>query len=400
MKILIFYQYFGTPKGKWSTRMYEMNKRWVEAGHQVTVVTSPYEKSDIKTDKFIDRQIIDGINLIVINSADSNRYGMVKRMFNAVVFSLMSCYYALTVKCDVVLASSGPITVGLPALLTKWFRRKPMVFEVRDLWPDGAIELGKLNNGFLRSIAIWFEKLSYKNAALVVPCSKGMEAGVLAKHPQAQTLVIPNASDVALFSDISDKDREVPEGYSRKKLFIYAGSLGLMDEVEQVIEGMKLVSNPEVLWLVIGEGAERKHLESLVDKYRLNNVKFLGIMPKTEVIKWFSLAEASFVTFKDLPVLHTSSPNKMFDSFAAGVPIIQSTKGWIKELVEESGCGINVDPGNPRTFKEAIEKIAADRSFRNILASNARKLALNEFNRDVLAARYLQKLIEINSDGK
>src|SRR5690606_41128706 len=109
MKILIFYQYFGTPKGKWSTRMYEMTRRWVDQGHQVTVVTSPYEKSDIRATNFIERQKIGGIDLIVINSADSNRDGIAKRIFEALMFSLMSCYYALTVKCDIVMASSGPI---------------------------------------------------------------------------------------------------------------------------------------------------------------------------------------------------------------------------------------------------------------------------------------------------
>lgn len=395
MQILIFYQYFGTPRGKWSTRMYEITRRWVKQGHQVTVVTSPYEKSDIRAKKFIERQNINGIDLIVINSADSNRDGIVKRMFKALVFSMMSCYYALIVKCDVVMASSGPITVGLPALLTKWFRRKPMVFEVRDLWPEGAIELGKLNNGLLRNIAIWFEKLCYKNASLVVPCSKGMEEGVLRKHPKAKTLVIPNASDIELFSKVKEEDRRIPEQYVGKKLFLYAGSLGLMDEVEQVIEGMRLVKNPNVLWLVIGEGAEREHLESLVGKYQLTNIKFLGIMPKTEVIKWFSRAEASFVTFKDLPVLHTSSPNKMFDSFAAGVPIIQSTKGWIKELVEQYQCGINVEPDKPKQFAEAIELIANDTTYRAKLAIAAKRLAVKVFDRDILAQKYLQALINI-----
>src|SRR5690606_10515064 len=375
MQILIFYQYFGTPKGKWSTRMYEMTRRWVDQGHQVRVVTSPYEKSDIRAEKFIERQKVNGIDLIVINSADSNRDGIIKRMFKAIVFSLMSCYYALTVKCDVVMASSGPITVGVPALLTKWFRRKPMVFEVRDLWPDGAIELGKLNNSLLQKVAIWFEKLCYKNATLVVPCSKGMEEGVLRKYPQAKTMVISNASDVELFSKVSDEDKKIPERYAEKKLFLYAGSLGLMDEVEQVIEGMRLVKNSDVLWLVIGEGAERKHLESLVDKYGLTNIEFLGIMPKTEVIKWFSRVEATFVTFRDLPVLHTSSPNKMFDSFAAGVPIIQSTKGWIKELVDRSQCGINVEPDKPEQFADAIEIIATDKVYRDRLSANARRLA-------------------------
>lgn len=398
MKILIFYQYFGTPKGKWSTRMYEMTRRWTNQGHHVTVVTSPYEKSDISAERFIGRQKVDGVDLIVINSADSNRDHVLTRMFKAIIFSLVSCYYAVTIKCDVVMASSGPITVGVPALLAKWFRGKPMVFEVRDLWPDGAIELGKLKDGFLRRIAIGFEKMCYKNAKLVVPCSKGMEEGVLRKSPHSRTLVIPNASDVELFSNISEDDRKIPEQYIGKKLFLYAGSLGLMDEVEQVIEGMRLVNASDVLWLVIGEGAERQHLESLVAKYHLNNIHFLGIMPKLEVIKWFSRAEATFVTFRDLPVLHTSSPNKMFDSFAAGVPIIQSTKGWIRELVAETQCGINVEPYEPQQFAAAIEKLASDRGYRDELAVNARRLAEEEFNRDVLAAKYLKEISKLSAN--
>src|SRR5690606_30352498 len=153
----------------------------------------------------------------------------------------------------------------------------------------------------------------------------------------------------------------------------------------QVIEGMRLVKDPRVLWLIIGDGAEKVHLQRLVSKYGLSNVEFLGIMPKTEVIKWFTRVEATFVTFKDLKVLHTSSPNKMFDSFAAGVPIIQSTKGWIKELVERSECGINVEPYKPQQFAAAIELIASDRAYRDQLAVNAKRLAENEFSRDILA---------------
>src|SRR6187551_2716124 len=124
MKILIFYQYFGTPSGSWSTRMYELSRRWVKWGHEVTVVTAPYEKSDIKATKFISRNTIDGINLIIINSGDSNRDPFYLRSMKALLFSATSCFMALTETCDVVIASSGPITVGVPALVAKWFRRK------------------------------------------------------------------------------------------------------------------------------------------------------------------------------------------------------------------------------------------------------------------------------------
>src|SRR5690606_20869748 len=142
MKIIYFYQYFGTPKGSWSTRVYELTRRWVAAGHEVTVITAPYDKSDINPDGFISKTKLEGINLIVINSGDSNRFSITKRVLRAVLFSLFSIFYALRLKADVVVASSGPITIGLPLIFAKIFTRKKTVFEVRDLWPSGGIELG------------------------------------------------------------------------------------------------------------------------------------------------------------------------------------------------------------------------------------------------------------------
>jgi len=138
LNIFVIYQYFGTPSGSWSTRIYEFTKRWVSNGKEVTVITAPYEKSDIKANGFISRQEVDGIKLIVINAADSNRDPIFKRGFNALLFAFMSVYYAWKMNYDLLLASSGPITVGLPLILAKKFRNKKTVFEVRDLWPAGG----------------------------------------------------------------------------------------------------------------------------------------------------------------------------------------------------------------------------------------------------------------------
>src|SRR5690606_32310626 len=158
MKILVFYQYFGTPKASCSTRIYELCKRWVQLGHEVTVVTSPYEKSDIKANGFISRQQLAGIKLIVINTADSNKQSILTTALKACLLCLFSVWYALTEKYAVCLASSGPITIGLPMILTKKIRRKKTVFEVRDLWPAGAIELGLLKSNFQKKMALRFEK--------------------------------------------------------------------------------------------------------------------------------------------------------------------------------------------------------------------------------------------------
>lgn len=397
MNILIFYQYFGSPKGGWSTRYYEFTRRWVKAGHKVTVVTSPYYKSDIKAKGFISHQVMEGVNLIVINSPDSNKDSFLKRAWNAFRFSCISVYFALSLPHDVVISSSGPITTAIPGLISKWIRRKKLVFEVRDLWPKGGIELGKLKNPVFKTLALSFEKLVYKNSALVIACSEGMKQGVLEVNPLANVLVITNSSDVELFGG-SSKNPEFPLGFdSSIPTFIYAGSLGLMDDCSQILNGIHAARDLHFQMVFIGDGAEKEHLMALRSKYGLENkLWFLGLIPKTEVVKWFALARASFVTFKNLPVLHTSSPNKMFDSFAAGVPIIQSTQGWIADLVRDNNCGLNVDPSDPKSFAEAISFLLDHPEEAKKMGEKARNLAEIEFNRSILSDKFLSGLAELH----
>jgi len=375
--------------------MYEMCRKWVAEGTRVTIVTAPYEKSDIRASRFIDRQTIEGIDVIVIRAADSNRDSVLKRAVNALIFALVSCYYSLTLKYDVVMASSGPITVGIPALLAKWFRGKRMVFEVRDLWPQGAIELQIIRNKLVKTLALFFEKLCYRNSSLVAACSEGMEEGVKARVSDVETIVIPNACDVELFHNPGITAPELPNELQGKKIFLYTGSLGLMDDCIQIIQGMRVLSDPDIALIFIGDGAERRALEKAAKESGNPNILFLGLKPKTEVVKWYSIATASFVTFKDFPVLHTSSPNKMFDSFAAGVPIIQSTKGWIKRLVEREQCGINVRPDQPSDFAAAMKRLAEDTEFRTLLSNNAFRLANTLFNRKLLAEKYLLAIKDV-----
>ena len=395
MKILIFYQYFGTPKGGWSTRYYEFARRWVKEGHQVKVVTSPYYKSDIKANGFVSHQEVEGISLLVIDSPDSNKHSFVKRAWNALKFSWTSTYFALTESHDLVLSSSGPITTAIPGLFSKWFRKKPFIFEVRDLWPKGGIEMGKLKNPLIQKLALAFEKLIYHHADLVVTCSKGMEAGVLEINSKTQTVVIPNSSDLELFGGNS-KSPDFPTDFNDSlPIFLYAGSLGEMDDCSQIIEGLKLLSTTKINMVFIGDGAERDLLEKKAKILPSNiNIYFLGLIPKIEVVKWFALARASFVTFKDRPVLHTNSPNKMFDSFAAGIPIIQSTRGWIKELLLNENCGISVEPDSPLSFAQAIQLLVNDQELAKKMGDSAKILAETEFNREKLARLYLEKINE------
>lgn len=391
MKIIYFYQYFGTPKGGWSTRVYELTKRWVQEGYEVTVVTSPYDKSDIKAQGFISHQEIDGINLIVIDAGDSNRFPILKRVFRAITFAKLSIWYALFANYDVAIASSGPITIGLPLIFSKIFRRKKTIFEVRDLWPAGGIEMGMIKKKWQQSLALWFEKKCYQHADIVVSSSVGQQKHILNRFPKKIVEVIPNASDIPLFG--VQAAGQLPEYTIGKKLFTHIGSLGLIHNMNFWVDIAHKVSlmdpNDEILFVFIGDGAERNQLENKVAQLKLKNIKFLGLKPKNELPIWVQNSVATLFATLDNPVQNTCSPNKIFDSFAAGIPIIQTSTGWIYELVNTSQCGINISLDDPKTGAEKLIHLSKNPELQRELGINARKLAETTFNRDLLAQQYL-----------
>lgn len=392
MKIIVVYQYFGTPNGSWSTRIYELTKRWVDSGNEVTVITSPYDKSDILPKGYISKQKIDKINLIVIDSGDSNRFSILKRVFRAITFSIISSYYAIFLKGDVLITSSGPITVGISGLLTKLFTSKKWIFELRDLWPDGGIEMGLIKGRLVIQMSRLFEKLIYQKADFIVTASDGQKQALIQKGIKNKDIgIIYNASDNDLFGkfiDLSEKDLDITQG---RKYFLHIGSLGFIHNVGYLIDAANILKslNSDILIILIGDGNEKLLLQKKVAQLNLNNVLFLGQMPKKAITPWLSNCVGTLFTTLNNKVQNTSSPNKVFDSFAASKPVIQTTEGWLKDLFIENNCGINVNPSDPREMADAIIKYVKDEKLAIQHGLNAKELAENKFNRDKLAVKYL-----------
>lgn len=171
-----------------------------------------------------------------------------------------------------------------------------------------------------------------------------------------------------------------------------------MDDCSQIVKAAEVLNAKgydRTLIVFIGEGTERKALERQVRERELRNVIFLGLVPKTVVIQWLSIAEASLVVFKNVDVLNTSSPNKFFDSLAAGVPVIQTTQGWIKEIVQQENIGINVHPDNPEQMADAIIEICKNSKARNTMTDNAFRLASSLYSRDLLASVMLNEIRQV-----
>ncbi len=397
MKILIVYQYFGTPNGSWSTRIYELTKRWVDSGNQVTVITSPYDKSDIRAQGLISRQKVDGIDLIVINSGDSNRFNRFKRAYRALRFAVISTFFAITESAEVIISSSGPITVAIPGILRKFFRKTPFVFEVRDLWPLGGIVMGKIKSSWLQKVLLKFERFTYRYANAVVTCSVGQKDNIVKRLAFENKInVIPNASDNDLFGFHKDLTKEQWNIIDGKPYVLHLGSLGYIHNCSYLIEVARYI--PDIPMVFIGDGAERKSLESKSKDYHLNNVYFIGQMPKKETVAWLSNCELSLFSTLDNEIQDTSSPNKIFDSFAAGKPIVQTTRGWIHDLVSKEGCGLNADPQDPQDFAEKIKwYFQLDEISKEKFTQAAKTVSQFQFNRDILATEYLKILTHVSN---
>ena len=399
LKIIYFYQYFGTSKGGWSTRVYEMTRRWAASGVDVTVITSVYDKSDLRPKGFITNFDIEGVKVKLVNIRLSNKHSFIKRLYSFFAFSITSIWYALTLKADVIIASSGPLTIGVPGIMAKTFRKIFFVFETRDLWPTGAIELGALKNKTLINLAKWLEKTCYKKADLIVAASLGQQDHIKTIVPQKALVVITNGSDNHLMNEI-DLRLEMPPWGVNKKLILYAGTLGLIDDCATVVnlaKELEVRGRSDFEVVLIGDGKERLMLEKMAEKLELKNIHFLGQTSKENVMRWLSHCHISLLTVKNVKFLDTASPNKIFDAFAAGIPIVQNTQGWIKDYIEKQNCGLTVAKSDPAALANAVVKILDNPELWQKMSQNAKKAALEDFDRDKLSEKmlmYINQLVE------
>jgi glycosyltransferase involved in cell wall biosynthesis len=395
LKILYFYQYYATPKGSWGTRVHEFAQEWVKQGHQVQVVTSIYSKSDLKAKKFIEHQIFEGVVVTIINVRIDNKQPFLKRIYTFLTYAVCSIWYALTAKADVVIASSGPITVGIPGLVAKYLRGKKLVFEARDLWPEGAIELGLIKNKFFQKAAYALESRCYKASSLVVALSIGMRQNIERRFPGTRVIDVTNAANIPLFSGkVKFEDRGI---LLPKKYAIYTGNIGPVNNSLWLLEAAKVLQErgrTDIKILMVGEGQQREQIEAEIQNHHLQTLLIWGLMPKKDLVGLIQNAMVSLVPLKGTPVLDTSSPNKFFESLAAGVPVIQNTQGWMKDFLIENEVGFTLDPNDPIQLADKLIELDTRKEKLEEMGKKAELLAAKLFDKDYLAQKMLDGILE------
>lgn len=394
MKILYFYQYFSTPKGSWGTRVYEFASEWIKEGEEVTIITSVYSKSDLKPNRFIEKQYFDGIEVIIVNIRIDNKNSFIYRLFTFFLYSIVASYFALTKKCDFVISSSGPITVSIPGLLAKYFRNRKLIFEVRDLWPQGAIELGLLRNPILRMLAFSIEKLTYRSSELIVGLSPGIVQNIDKRFGMGNKCIsIPNAVNLELFSSQTKIDSKFNFDYA-----IYTGNIGEVNNINWLLNAAREIDKigiNDMKIVMVGDGQLKNSIKATIEEESIKSLVLLDLMPKVELIGLIQNAFVSLVPLKGTPILDTSSPNKFFESLGAGVPVIQNTNGWMKHFLEENVVGVTIDPNDHKTLITNMLRYKSIKGEdRNKLKRKCKEVA-KQFDKTILSRRMLNAIREL-----
>lgn len=399
MKIIYLHQYFNEPSMYGGTRSYEMGRRLVEWGHEVHLITS--DRSGRKSKKKWYETNESGIQVHWLPVAYSNKMGFKERVQAFIKFATYASLKAASLNGDVVFATSTPLTIAIPAIYASKMKNRPMVFEVRDLWPELPVAIGALQNKALIYMAKKLEKAAYKNASEVVALSPGMEEGVVrAGYPKHKVHMIPNSSDVGMFDVPESKGKAFREKYDwlgDHPLIIYAGTFGQINKVGYLVrvaaEMQKI--NPEVRFLIVGRGQEEKKIKSLAEELNVlnKNVFMPGKLPKEDMPALFSAADITTSLFMDLEEMWANSANKFFDGLASGTPIAINYKGWQAEVLEKNNAGIVLSPHNYHEAALELSERLSDPSWLKEAGQNARKLAVEDYDRNLLAKKLEQVLI-------
>ncbi|MHC4617638.1 MAG: glycosyltransferase family 4 protein [Planctomycetota bacterium] len=398
MHILYIHQHFATPEGSTGTRSYEFARRWIQCGHKVTVLTGYYDLGGLQAGQgVIQRQSIDGINIIVVVTKYSNKQSFFRRIISFFSFLVFATYTGLREQgVDVIYATSTPLTVGIPAMIIKWLRRKPFVFEVRDQWPEIPIELGIIRNKIMIKFFLWLEKTIYNNSSGIVALSPGQADGIRKVLTcDKEISVIPNSCDTTMFRpDIEGSAIRKKYGWGDKLVFLHAGAIGKANSLDFVIEAAgKVKHKDDIHFVLIGDGGEKPALIKKIQEEGLTNVELRDPVSKTELPEIFAASDISMVVFANYPILEHNSANKFFDSLSAGKPILLNYGGWQRKILEDNGAGFGCGLYNLDEFIEKVLYLHCHREDLRKMGENGRRIAMERFNRNDLANQALS-LIE------
>jgi hypothetical protein len=406
MRILFFSHYFPPEGNAPASRTFENCRRWVREGHRVTVVTcAPNHPNGVLypgyENRWRERESVDGIEVVRVKTYLAANKGTVRRIINYLSYAASAVPASLIPdRPDVIIATSPQFFCGWAGVIASRLHGVPMVLEIRDIWPESIEAVGAMRNRRLLRLLEHLELRMYAAACHVVTVGEGYRRCLLDKGVPAEKLsVVMNGIDRELFAPRRPDPAFVRRfGIEGRFVVSYSGTIGMACGLEVVLEAaerLKVADRTDVLFLLVGDGAERERLEREAARRGLDNVRFTGRLDKSLMPDVLASSDACLVHLRGTALFRTVMPSKIFEAFGMARPVIVGVAGEATELVERAGAGIPIEPENATQLIRAIERLAADPVLRERLGRAGRRYALSHHDRDRLAVDYLDVLAEV-----
>jgi len=400
MKVLYFHQHFTTPDGSSGTRSYEFAKALIAKGHQVTMVCGRSDRSGLdlpyNNHKRWYRGVIDGIDVIALPLAYSNSDSVAKRLLTFARFAWKSVAIALCEDYDLVFATSTPLTAAVPGIFARWFRRKPFVFEVRDLWPELPRAMGMKNPVLLGGMWI-LEGLAYRSSTACIGLAPGIVEGIARRSPKDHPIVlIPNGCDLELFHPNLRGPINIPGIAPGDFVAGFTGAHGRANGLDAILDAAAVLKNrgqAKIKILLVGDGSEKNRLQTRAKVEGLDNVIFHPSMPKRKLAVLTASLGCGLMTLDNIPAFYRgTSPNKFFDYIAAGIPVVNNYPGWLAEVIQGNECGLVVRSDDATALSDALQKLSSSPEACTRMGQQSRELAKKSFVRGNLARDFVNIL--------
>lgn len=403
MKILFLSHYFPPEVNAPATRTFEHCREWARLGHEVTVVTCAPNHPRGKLypgykNRLIQRETLDGIQVIRLWTYLTANEGFLKRTLNYVSYmAAVTLAVPWLPKADVVVSTSPQFFNGLAGYTVSRLKRRPWVLEIRDLWPESILAVGAIRNRTLIRLLEWLEAFAYRKADRIVPVTDAFERYMVERGVDAHKIqVIKNGVDLRFFSPHADGESLAASlGLTGKFVAAYIGTHGMAHHLETILEAAASIDHPDIVFLLVGDGAERRRLLEQRDRLGLRNVLMLEQLPKATMPALLSQTDVSLVLLKDMELFRTVIPSKIFESMAMEVPIILGVAGEARAIVEDAGAGLCITPESADELAAAVRRLHEDPELAQRLGRQGRRYVEERFDRDRLAQRYVDVLAAV-----
>ena len=391
MKVLYLHQYFNTEEMNGSIRSYLFSNSLEKNKHDVIVLTSSRDESlsKVKVQKIGLRTII-----VWIPVKYSNQMSFARRIVSFFLFFIKATFISVKIKADLVFATSTPLTIALPALTFSYLKSKPFIFEVRDLWPEVPIAMGILKNRILIKSLRVFEKFIYQKAKVVIALSPDMKDGILKINPKTKVKVLPNMASTDLFLNINKKIPSPMDKLEGKKIVLYAGTFGLVNHLEYLVELAFIMQETDVVFVFIGDGSEKEKIYqvALNNGTYNNNLFILDPVPKNKIPAYFNCASVIISTTMPIEALWKNSANKFFDAIAAKKPIVINHGGWLAKLIHDNDLGLVLPHDDIGSAAKALESFLKNETRIKEVSRNCLDLASSDFSVNTICKSFVKTI--------